>query len=109
MAQAVRAGLLAMATVTSRVGLRPMSDLTQAPVRVSVVSARLVTEVAPKTSKRRKYPLPIFEIRPMRSLPPDEFLRGTRPRKAANYRPDLKKDGSNTLAASVGPFGSIGP
>ena len=73
MAQAVRAVLLAIATVTSRVGLRPSRDLTQAPVRVSVVSARLVTEVAPITSKRRKYPLPIFEMCSRRSLPPAQF------------------------------------
>ena len=33
-----------MATVTTRTGLRSRSDLTQAPVRVSVVGARRVTE-----------------------------------------------------------------
>ena len=86
MAQAVRAVLLAMATVTSRVGLRPMSDLTQAPVRVSVVSARRVTEVAPTTSKRRRYPLPIFEMCPRRSLPPDEVCRGSAGRNAIRPR-----------------------
>jgi hypothetical protein len=67
MVQAVRAVLLAMATVTSRVGLRTMSELTKAPFRVSVVSARLVTEIAPTTNKRRKYPLPIFEPCPRMS------------------------------------------
>ncbi len=44
-----------MATATSRVGLRSSRDLTQAPVRVLVVPARLVTEVAPTTSNRRRY------------------------------------------------------
>ena len=53
-AHAVRAVLLAMATVTTRAGLRSNSDLTQAPVRVSVVGARRVTEVAPTTSNRRR-------------------------------------------------------
>lgn len=42
-AQAVRAVLFAMATVTIRVGLRISSDLTQAPVLVLIVSARRVT------------------------------------------------------------------
>jgi hypothetical protein len=32
----------------------------------------------------RKYRLPIFETWPSRSLPPDEFCLGVRPRKAAN-------------------------
>jgi len=40
MAHAVRAVLLAMATVTSRVGLRSMSDRTQAPVRVAGLARR---------------------------------------------------------------------
>ncbi len=53
-AQATRAVLLAIATVTSRFGLRSRSDLTQAPVRVSVLGARRVTEVAPTTSNRRR-------------------------------------------------------
>jgi hypothetical protein len=75
MTQAVRALLLAVATVTRSVGLRPASDLTQAPVRVSVVSARLVTEVAPTTSKRRKYPSPIFEM-PEAILAPGRVLSG---------------------------------
>ena len=43
-----------MATVTSRVGLRANRDLAQAPVRVSVVGARRVTEVAPTKSNRRR-------------------------------------------------------
>ena len=47
MAHAVRAVLLAMATVTSGVGLHSRSDRTQAPVPVSVLGARRVTEVPP--------------------------------------------------------------
>jgi hypothetical protein len=50
----MRATLLAIATVTIRVGLRSRRDLTQAPVCVSVVGARRVTDVAPTTSSLRK-------------------------------------------------------
>jgi hypothetical protein len=49
-----------------------MSTLYPAPVRVSVESTRRVTEVAPTTSNLRKYPLPIFDTRPRRSLSLDE-------------------------------------
>ena len=100
-AHAVRAVLLAIATVTSRCGLRSSRDRTQAAVRVWLVSARRVTDVAPTIGKRRRSPLPIFETRPSRSFPPDEFCLGTSPSQAANCRPDLKVVGSGTLAASA--------
>jgi hypothetical protein len=45
--------------------------------------------------------LPIFDTRPSLSLPPEEFCRGTSPSQAANCRPDLKAEGSGTLAASA--------
>ena len=35
-------------------------------------------------------------------MPPEEFCRGTKPRKAANCRPDLNTLGSGTLAESAG-------
>jgi hypothetical protein len=40
-------------------------------------------------------------MRPSLSLPPEEFWRGTRPRKAANSRPDLNRLGSGTEAAKA--------
>jgi len=49
-AQAIRALLLAMATVTTRAGLRSSSDRTQAPVADVLELARRMTEVAPITS-----------------------------------------------------------
>ena len=97
--QAMRAVLLATATVTSRAGLRSSRPRTQVPVADGLLSARRTTEVAPTTRSRRRYPSPIFDIRPRRSLPPEEFCRGTRPRNAANWRPVLKTPGSGTLAA----------
>jgi len=48
-AHVVRVVLLAMATVTRRVGIRAKSDLAQTPLPVSLVPARLVTTVAPTT------------------------------------------------------------
>lgn len=98
-AHAIRAVLLAIATVTTLAGLRSISDRTQAPVFVELLPALRIAEVAPTTRSFRRYLSPIFDIRPRRSLPPDEFCRGTNPRKAANSRPDLKTDGSDTLAA----------
>ena len=53
-AHAARVVLLAMTTVTRHVGIRAKSDLAQTPVRVPLVPARLVTEVAPTTRNLRK-------------------------------------------------------
>ena len=49
---------------------------------------------------------PCLLILPRRSLPPDEFCRGTRPIHAANCRPDLKSVASVTIAAMavIGPI-----
>ena len=71
MAQAVRAVLLAMATVTSRVGLRPRSDRTQAPVRVSVVSAR-------RADDQQASQIPVAHLRdvPEAVLAPGRVLSG---------------------------------
>jgi hypothetical protein len=56
------------------------------------------TDVAPTTSSERSRGLPIFEIRPSRSLPPLECGRGVSPNQAAKCRPDLKPAGSGTKA-----------
>ena len=90
---------MAMATVVNRAGLRSSKLRTQAPVADVFMPARRMTEVAPTTSSLRRYPSPILQMRPRRSLPPEEFCLGTRPRNAANYRPFLKTAGSDTLAA----------
>jgi len=57
-----------------------------------------MTDVAPITRSVRRYRSPIFEMEPSRSFPPLEFCRGTRPSHAANCRPDLKCEGSVTVA-----------
>ena len=43
----MRAVLLAMATVTTRAGLRSIKDRTQAPVAEVLLAARRMTDVAP--------------------------------------------------------------
>lgn len=79
-AHAVHAALLAMATVASLVDLRSSRYLTPVPVRVSVVGACRVTEVAPTTSKRRRQPLPSSTSAPGAGpgRPPSAALRGDR-------------------------------
>ena len=69
-AEAIRAVLLAMATVTSRAGRRSNKDWTQeAEARDAPVRTRRMTEVAPTTRSLRRYPSPILEMRPSRSEP----------------------------------------
>ncbi len=87
------------ATLTSREALRSSRLRIQFAIRVCVSATRLRIAVAPTTRSLRKYPSPILVIRPNRPLPPDEFCRGTNPRKAANWRPDRKSEGSVTEAA----------
>lgn len=78
-AVAVRAVVLAVATFMSSVGLRSICLLNRGAVRVTVVGARRVTELAPTTSNRRRLPFPIKDNRPNLSLPPAEFWCGTSP------------------------------
>src|ERR1700730_12701385 len=51
------------------------------------------------TMRERRWRLPIFEMLPRRSFPPDNFCRGVSPSQAANSRPDLKCEGSVTVVA----------
>src|SRR5271169_2147869 len=95
----MRAVLLASATATSRAGFFTRSALIQAVRADALVRAKRMTAVAPTNSKLRRWRSPIFEMPPRRVLLPDEFWRGTRPSQAANSRPDLKCDGSVTVAA----------
>ena len=60
-------------------------------------SDRRITAVAPTTRSLRRYPSLFLEIRPSLSFPPEEFCRGTRPRKAANSRPERNSDESVTV------------
>ena len=97
----MRAVSFATATVVRRTGLRSRSDLTHAPVLVSLAATLRMTEVALTMSSCRRVPLPILEMRPSRSLPLEEFCRGTSPRSAATYRPEWNTEASGTLAASA--------
>src|ERR1700729_3875293 len=55
--------------------------------------------MAPTTNSFRRYRFPIFDTRPRRSLPPEEFCLGANPRNAANSRGPEKTPTSCTLAA----------
>ena len=99
-AQATRAILLASAIATSLIGLSfSMSVLAQISGAQICFRFGLSSETAPLTSRVRRYRSPIFEIRPSFVLPPVEFCRGARPRKAENSRADANIAGTVTLAA----------
>jgi hypothetical protein len=66
-----------------------------------------MTARAPTISRRRRYRSPGLEIPLGRRLSPLEFCRGTSPSQAASWRPELKHDGSVTVAA--GAVAVIGP
>ena len=61
------------------------------------------TAVAPTTRSERNTRLPIFDMRPNRSLPPLECGFGVKPSQAAKCRPDLKPPGSGTSALTIRP------
>ena len=107
-AQAMRAVLLANATATSLNGFLASMAVAQFRGAELRILGWRNTAVAPVTNRLRRYRSPIFDIRPSRSFPPLDDCRGTRPRKAANSRPDLNMDGSVTLAtiavAVIGPM-----
>src|SRR6201996_8951415 len=99
MAQAMRAILLASATVTSRAGRRCRMSLSQAPAALCQPSACPSIAVAPNTSSLRISLLPALVIRPRWVWPAVEFCRGTRPSQAANCRAVLNRLMSTTVAA----------
>ena len=88
-AQAMRAILLANATVTRRGGFLSRRAMTHSSSGVLFCLTTPNIEVAPMTSNCLRYLSPCFDILPSLSLPPDEFCRGTSPSHAASCRPDL--------------------
>src|SRR5690349_13980059 len=98
-AQAMRANLLASATVTSRAGRRCKSLLVQTARGSVLLWSQRKLAVAPRTRRRRRYGLPCLVILPSLSFPPLEFCRGTRPSHAAKSRPERNMEGSGTCAA----------
>jgi len=88
-AHATRANLFARATETRRAGFLLSSFLTHSnsdPGQFNFAERRI--DVAPMTSRVRKYPLPAFVMRPSRSLLPEELCRGVSPSHAAIARPE---------------------
>src|SRR5690349_17796826 len=98
-AQAMRANLLASATVTSRAGRRCKSLLVQTARGSVLLWSQRELAVAPRTRRRRRYGLPCLVILPSLSFPPLEFRCGTRPSHAAKSRPERNMEGSGTCAA----------
>jgi hypothetical protein len=80
-AQAIRAILLASATVASLPGLRSTSLVIHVADADPFAHAWRMVPVAPSTRRILVTPL-------SRSLPPDEFCRGTRPSQATNSPAD---------------------
>ena len=89
MAQSARAILLASAAATSIFGFRASMRESHDPLAIDVRPNRLRRDIAPMISSLRMSVWPAFDIRPSRSLPPDECCRGTRPSHAAKSRPRL--------------------
>ena len=92
-------GLVGHGDSTTRAGLRSSRLRIHSAARyrrfAPVGSPRSLPRPAASADSRS----PIFEMRPSRSLPPEEFWRGTSPRKAANSRPERNGPGSVTAAA----------
>src|SRR6056297_2022344 len=88
-AQAIRAVLLAMATVATRAGLRSSNDVSHLLARSGCDRVCLTSDVIPTTSSCLMYWSPIFVIRPSFSLPPLDLFAGVKPSQAANSRPFL--------------------
>lgn len=107
-AQAMRAMRLAKATITTCSGLRASIRDNQPSPAVPRVRTHRTTLLAPMTRSRRRSRWPIFEIRPSRSLPPDDACNGTRPIHAAKSRPLRKVDAGGARAsiaeAQIGPM-----
>lgn len=74
----IRAILLASATAATFGGRRARSAVIHIEARAPLRTWRS-TVVAPRISRVRNVGLPIFEIRPRRSLPPLEWERGVSP------------------------------
>src|SRR4051794_18234163 len=89
-AQAMRAFLLASATITSIGGLRASMRASQEPAATPLRLAQRTTPEAAMISSRRSVRSPMREVRPSRSLPPVECCSRVRPTQAAKSRPERK-------------------
>lgn len=96
----MRAILLASATATTLYWRRASKAVIHCGA-FGLLRAWRTTDVAPTTSRERNMELPIFEMRPSRSLPPLEWGLGVRPSQAAKCQPDLKPVGSGTSARTA--------
>ncbi len=106
-AQAVRAILLATATMTSMRGLRASMRSSQEPAGGPSLSALHTTALAPMISSRRSVRSPIFDVAPSFCLPPVECCSGVRPAQAAKSRP--LRNASAGGANAAGAVAVIGP
>ena len=93
----MRAILLASATATTLQGRRARRAVIHLEA-LGLPRACLSTAVGPTTRSERNAGLPIFDMRPNRSLPPLECGFGVKPSQAAKCQPDLKPPGSGTSA-----------
>ena len=82
-AQAMRASLLASATVTARLERLAKSAWTQSASGVALFAKDFMSDVAPSTNSRRSVRSPAFEMRPSRVLPPVPSSLGVIPIQAA--------------------------
>ncbi len=80
----------ASATATSILGFRAIIRASHEPSGIDCRLSRFRRDIAPIMSSLRMSACPAFEMRPRRSLPPDENWRGTRPSQAAKSHPHLK-------------------
>src|SRR3546814_20087055 len=86
----VRAILLAKAIDTSILGFRATMRASHESSGIDLRPIQFRRDIAPMISSLRMSACPAFEVRPRRSLPPEENWRGTRPSQAAKSRPQLK-------------------
>src|SRR5512147_2787763 len=108
-AQPMRAILLAKATAATLRSLLASSLTSQGSCLARLLMS---TDIAPLTSKRRRYPLPRLLIGPSLTLPPVPSCRGTSPSEAEKSRPLRKAAGLTTIAAMaldrIGPIAGRG-
>ena len=100
-AHAIRAVLLASATMTSIGGFRASIPDSQA---FGVAPLRLAHRTTPEQamiSKRLRVRSPIRDVRPIRCFPPVDFCRGVRPIQAAKSRPELNVSAGGASASKA--------
>lgn len=100
--------LICHSDATSILGLRSSKRASHEPSGIDLRPSQFNRDMAPMMSMRRISVCPALETRPSRSLPPEEFWRGTRPSHAAKPRPQRKLPigGANasTARAVSGPI-----